>query len=216
MKDIINLSSDRTLERILNPEKVFKKDGSYTPEFYDIVRVVRGAFGSEMTEEDIFDHLKKPKTYVIRDATGLFGMCAYTPMTVLGEKVLFVDGIAIDPTKQGRGIFKEVTDNIREHEEFIALKTQNPRMYRALEKFCDMTYPNNALVFPDKINSLMETLAKNLDLNIDEKKVARGAYGRSLYGYETAHSIVDSLFNDKLRMNKSAGDSVLCLGIKKD
>lgn len=200
------------LERILNPEDFFKNNKDY---FLEMVNVVRKAFGTPMTEQDIFDHLTQPKkVYTLRENDKLIGMFSYTPKSLEGINLLFIDGIAIDPDCQGRGIFQEVTKVAYEGEKILGLKTQNPRMYRALEKFCDVTYPNASLDFPGDIETLMNGLARELGIIVDEKKVARGAYGRSLYPKQSFNGRCGNFFANVLNVEYSRGDSVLCLGRK--
>lgn len=213
MGQTFEISSGRILERIVNPLTFFKNNPL---EFKSTVQVVRDAFGTPMTEEDIYQHLTMPgKVYLLRDSAGILGMCSYTPKKIAGRDLLFVDGIAIDPKRQAQGIFGEVTQIASEQEEFLALKTQNPRMYRALEKFCGVTYPNESLVFPEDILPLMKNLAQDLKLNVDKSMVARGFYGTSLYPKMPVHRSGSRLFDNILQVNYSRGDSVLCLGVKR-
>ncbi len=212
MTGIIRLPSGSDLERITNPQVFFRENKE---DFMNIVQVVRDAFGTPMTEEDIYQHLTMPsKVYLLKDSGKVFGMCSYSPKILNGTRVLFVDGIAINPNAQGRGVFGEVTLIAKEDEKFVALKTQNPRMYRALEKFSHKIFPNDSLIFPERISTVMKDLADNLHLKVDSLMVARGFYGTSLYPLALNHQTASRLFDDILKVDYKNGDSVLCLGTK--
>ncbi len=199
------------LERIKDPESFFRRNSR---EFLEVVSAVRSAFGTTMTEQDIYDHVTQPKkVFLLRNTGGIFGMCSYTPKMIGGESILYIDGIAIDPRMQGQGIFRNATLSALEDEKFLGLKTQNPRMYRALQKFCDRIYPNESLCIPEDINKRMEELAKTLAVKTDEKKVIRGIYGRSLYPQAPVHHLASNFFDNILNVDYRAGDSVLCLGM---
>jgi hypothetical protein len=198
------------LEKILDPVSFFSNNKK---EFLETVNVVRAAFGTEMSEKDIYNHLVIPEqVYLMIDDEGIFGMCSYSTKNIDNYQILFVEGIAIDPKKQGCGLFEKATNIAITNEEYIGLKTQSPRMYRALEKFCDEIYPNKKMDFSQEADYLISKLSENMNLDVDEKKVARGIYGAALYTQPQLHKEASELFDGILKVDYNKGDSVLCLG----
>ena len=203
------MTQEKFLEKIEEPEIFFNENKKY---FDQTVKVVREAFGSLMTEEDIYNHLTEPKkVYILKDNEEVFGMYSMTPKDIAGNKIFYVDGIAINPKKQGKGIFKNVTHKVREDENFVALRTQNPCMHRALEKLCGNIYPNIEGNMPEEIESLMKSLSNNLMMPVDNQMVARKFYGKSLYSSITKNKRSSYLFDKILGIDYNAGDSVLCI-----
>jgi len=121
-----------------------------------------------------------------------------------------VEGIAILPEFQGKGIFRSMIGQVRCGNEYLCLRTQNPRMYRALSNFCENIYPNGRDT-PEHIITIREEFAKSLNCNIDGNGVVKGYYGGLFYGIEPHHNKVDSLFRE-LGINLNKGDALLVIG----
>lgn len=204
------------LERLVDSKAFIEQN----PEsFQEIVKMVRKAFGTEMKEDDVYNHLTKPgKTYILRSEGKILAMGAFTHKKISETLMLYVEGIAIHPSLQGKGIFREKTTQALEGEKVLALRTQNPRMHRALEKFCDYICPNkncNTLYCRTELLKLKKDLASELDMKIDGLGVARGFYGKSLYQTQPTNTTSSILFNEILKVDYQNGDSVLCIGVKK-
>lgn len=202
------------LEHILEPVTFFKQ---HLDDFNEVVKVVRAAFGTEMTEEDIYEHLTMPKkVYLLRNQGKIFAMGAFTPKDIENEKVLYVDGIAIHPQLQGKQVFEQIASKALDAERFLSLRTQSPRMYAAFSRLCNFVYPNESMSCPENLFLLFKGTGENLGMKLDEKGVARGLYGKSLYPKEQTHHTASRLFNDILKVNYGAGDSVLCIGTRNE
>jgi len=139
-------------------------------------------------------------------------MASYNRTTLSGLPSLIVEGIAVDTKMQGKGFFKNVTDIARKNEEIICLRTQNPRMYRALEKYCSQIYPC-AREMPKKIEIILEDLTKYMNCQIDKNGLVKGYYGGLFYGEEPTHEKISPLFRN-LGMKLNDGDGLLVVGIK--
>ena len=138
-------------------------------------------------------------------------MASYNRKT-LGEKLaLILEGICMDPCIQGKGIFKKLTDCAIKDEGIICLRTQNPRMYRALEKYCNSIYPGER-ESPVHVKAAIMDFAKYLGCNIDGNGVVKGYYGGLFYGKEPHHERVDPLFK-RLGINLHNGDAVIAIGL---
>jgi hypothetical protein len=174
--------------------------------------VVRSAFGKSLDFKDIYEHVTNPERVYLLLNGKVSAMASYNRRILSGFPSLIVEGIAVDPTLQGRGFFRSVTDIAREEEAVICLRTQNPRMYRALENYCSYIYPC-ATQTPNAVKEVLEDLARHMNCQIDEKYIVRGCYGGLFYGEEPTHKRVSSLF-DTLEMELNKGDALLVAGIK--
>ena len=128
---------------------------------------------------------------------------------------------------QGHDVFRNLTNQVKRGEEkFLGLKTQNPRMHRALEKICSTICPSldceiicsskngEDCKISNKLYNIRNNFAKEINANIDELGVVRGAYGKSLYANNIPfHSKSSKLFNKILKLDYLAGDSIVCIGM---
>ena len=205
----IDLGHFGILEHILHPKKYFF---DLREDFLGVCEVVREAFGSNIDEEDIYHHVVSPeKVYLLRgEENQPVGMFSYTTKNIFGKELLYIEGIAISKKFQGRGVTQAVNSVVHSGENYIGMRTQNPHMYRVLEKFCDKTYPS----INGELSELVFDLGKVLGMRLDDKGVARGYYGKSLYGKVNLHPRISHLFDNILKMNYNEGDSVVCVGIK--
>lgn len=139
-------------------------------------------------------------------------MASYNTRNFCGFDSLIVEGIALSPQVQGKGVFKLLTDSAIADQKLVCLRTQNPRMYKALEKYCGAVYPS-AMNFSGNNNMFLEEFANYLGCKIDEHGVVRGYYGGLFYGEEPTHCEVSRFFKEDLKMDLSKGDAVLAVGI---
>jgi len=116
------------------------------------------------------------------------------------------------PEVQGKGIFGLMTSQALKSESIICLRTQNPRMYRALEKYCKYIFPGKETT-PDSIRLIQKEFADYTRSKIDEGGVVRGYYGGLFYGEEPTHCKISKFFKEDLKMDLSKGDAVLAVGI---
>jgi len=123
-----------------------------------------------------------------------------------------VDGIALAPEMQGKGAFGEITREAYPKGNVFCLRTQNPHMYRALEKYCLDIYPGTGEI-PPAIREMRKDLADQLECEITDNGVIKGYYGGLFYGKEPRHERISGLFDD-LGMDLHRGDSLLVIGAK--
>lgn len=140
-------------------------------------------------------------------------MSSYNKRNLSGFPSLIEEGIVVDPSFQGRSIFGTLTDVARTNEAVICLRTQNPNMYRALEKYCSETYPGK-IKEPTAVQAVRSSLEEHLSCKADEKGVVKGFYGGTLYGSKPSHPVITPFFEDQLNMDFEKGDAVLAVGIK--
>lgn len=166
-----------------------------------------------MDYDDIYNHVTQPEeVYLLHKDDQLVAMGSYSRARFSGYPSLVVEGIAVSPEMQGRGVFREITANVENREEVICLRTQNPRMYRALEKYCKDVYPGQFKI-PSKVREIREEFADSLNCEIDENGVVKGYYGGLFYGKIPYHEKVNLLF-EELGVNLDKGDALLLVGIK--
>jgi hypothetical protein len=99
-----------------------------------------------------------------------------------GFPSLIVEGIAISPEFQGKGVFQRVTNEAYNGESIVCLRTQNPRMYKALQNYCNFVYPQTYLETPEAIKAVRQDFASYLKCELNENGVIKGYYGGLFYG----------------------------------
>lgn len=202
------INKNMYIEKIENPRNYFLENDNILNK---TIEAVRNGFGTPMTKEDVFNHLVEPDDlYLIREMEDILGMTSYS--TIGDGKVLFVEGVSIDPICQGKGIFGKVTKQAQNGHKYCALTTQSPRMYRALDKITDEISPNLSQLNTKRLMDIVKSISKEKGFNINENNIIKGRYGNSLYCEEQNHPLITPLFNEGLNIDYSVGDSVLCVG----
>lgn len=193
----------------------------FAKEFFDarpsdleqIVDLVRKSFGRELSYEDIYTHVTNPeKVYLVRTNKQIVGMASFNRKLLSGLPSRILEGIAIEPEFQGYGVFRNVMEFVCNNDSIICLRTQSPRMYRALEKYCSYTYPSKKEI-PEAIKAIRKDFADYLGCEIDSKGIVRGYYGGLFYGEEPKHKKISSFFNE-IGLDLNKGDALLVVGIK--
>jgi len=139
-------------------------------------------------------------------------MAGYNRTTLAGAPALVLEGITVDPSIQGNGTFRQITDVADNGEKLICLRTQSPHMYRALEDFCQTVYPNHNPT-PTEYQAILQELAIRMNCTADENGIVRGHYGELFYGEKPTHKKIDPLF-DKLGLRADDGDALLVIGVR--
>lgn len=171
---------------------------------------MNSAFGRNLEFDDIYNHVTSPESLYLLRQEKMVAMASYNKQKFADVDSLVVEGIAVAPEMQGKGIFKAITNHALNGEMVICLRTQNPRMYRAMEKYCSETYPGEKDT-PVVTKAITLDFAKYLRCAIDGNGVVKGYYGGLFYGQEPHHSKVDPLFQ-KLGVNLHNGDGLLVVG----
>ena len=175
--------------------------------------MVNSAFGKDLRYEDIYQHVTCPeKVVLVRQEGKILAMGSYNKQVLSGIPGLIVEGVTVNPEVQGKDIFRYMTDTVMNGEAIVCLRTQSPRMYRALEKYCSNVYPGFSDV-PEAIVSVRKSLASHLGCEIDHKGIVKGFYGGLFYGKEPKHEKISGLF-DYFGVNINDGDALLVVGVK--
>lgn len=203
------------INRISEPRNFFAREENRN-KLEQAVNAVRNAFGRpEMDYDDIYQHLVSSEIlYLLENGEKVLGMAAYETALLSGIPSLIVEGIAIEPEIQARGIFREVTDLVSGNKSVVCLRTQNPHMYRALQKYCSYTYPSETNGLPTAVKAIRGDLAAKLGCDIDENGVIRGYYGGLFYGKKPYHPKTTQLLEGKLGLSLENGDGLLVVGIR--
>lgn len=166
-----------------------------------------------MEYQDIYLHIASPETvFLAEEDNRVLAMASFNSAILSGIPALIVEGIAIAPEYQGKGLFAKMTDRARKGEYAVCLRTQNPRMYRALEKYCFIAYPNKNEM-PRAIAEVRNSLALHMQCQADEMGIVRGYYGGLFYGKEPEHPETTPFFKEELGLHIERGDAVLCIGL---
>jgi len=138
-------------------------------------------------------------------------MASFNSRKLSGIPCLIPEGVVIVPEMQGKGIFKRFVDFVINGQALICLRTQNPRMYRALQKYCCSIYPGEEET-PEAISAIIKDFAKFSNCEIDSNSVVKGYYGGLFYGETPHHQKIDPLFK-KLGVDLDKGDGLLIAGV---
>ncbi|MEK6757694.1 MAG: hypothetical protein AABX88_01060 [Nanoarchaeota archaeon] len=198
-----------SVQRIEDPKSFFEFGSN---EFTELVEVVRSAFGRKLELEDIYQHVTSPeRVYLMKKDGRTCAMASYNQKIFSGISSLVVEGVAIAPEFQGKGIFKELTDRVLGEEKLICLRTQNPLMYKALENYCVNVFPRETKI-PRIISEVSKDFANYLGCEINVEGVVKGYYGGLFYGKTPKHKDVTGLF-EKLNVQLNNGDALLVIGM---
>lgn len=210
------------IEEILRPKEFFDSNPG---DLDEVVKVVRAGFGRALEFQDIYEHVTNPeRVYLLRNGE-IKAMASYNEKVFCGIPSLIVEGISLAPEVQGKGIFRILTEQATGSNKLILLRTQNPRMYRALENFCNRVYPRQkkscedmddlVIELADQIGSrrVLNEFADYLGCKIDKNSVVKGYYGGLFYGKEPTHPIFSKFFKQDLGMDLYKGDAMLAVGI---
>jgi hypothetical protein len=155
-----------------------------------------------------------PETvYLLLQKNKPVAMASYNAKIISGFPSIIVEGIAVDPKFQGRGVFRELTSLENTTEAVILLRTQSPRMYAALANYCSFVHPTIGQM-PEAVRGLQKGFAAYLNCNADQRGIVRGHYGGLLYGTEPQHTRFSKLLKKDLGMKLHKGDAALLVGIR--
>ncbi|HLC57591.1 MAG TPA: hypothetical protein VJH95_03395 [Candidatus Nanoarchaeia archaeon] len=189
----------------------------------ELTQIAQDGFGSGITQEDVRRHIENSGFVFVFESRkhefarrNPFGFSAYSVLDVGGKKVLYLEGIVLRKEFQKCGIFGYV--NRAELGlgcfDFFAMRTQNPVVYAAAEKLVDKLYPNGEQM-PEEFRKVGRVIALGyleMDDFAEENFVGRKTYGTSLYERIPRHGKADKLFDNVLKLDYNAGDSVLLIG----
>lgn len=174
--------------------------------------MICAGFGRHLETDDIYKHLTEPdKLLLLKGDDRVLAMASYNTKYFKGMPSLIVEGIAMVPEVQGRGIFSEMTEQaMSTAHRYVCLRTQNPMMFKALDNFCKRTYPCKRDL-PGNMGVIREGFVDYLGCDITENGVVEGYYGGLFYGEAPHHKDVDSYFKE-LGVDLNNGDALLAIG----
>ena len=210
------MREEKTIERIDAPGKSFsgqERDTLVTR----LAEIARNGFGTEITMEDVENHVMKVDTlYLIRQEKKIIGFSSYDVLQLGEAFILYLSGIVVEREFQKHGFFNMVNKLALSsgNFDFLAMRTQNPVIYAATEKLVKELYPNKEST-PESIRQLSSIIAKeylNMERFCEETMVGKATYGTCLYDKVQRHPRADDFFDNALKLDYNAGDSVLLLG----
>lgn len=211
-------AEDLTVDIIHNPDKKFR--GSKREKILDkITEIALDGFGTNISRADHENHtLKDDICCFIKNEGDIVGYAGYKVINVLeGKKVCYLDGIVVKRDFQKRGAFHKVNKLILSEGDFdfFVARTQSPIFYAATEKIVDELYPNERRSPPPKIKEVAKAIANDL-LKMErfdvETLVGRATYEKCLYDVIPKHERISRFFDNYLKIDYNAGDSVLLVG----
>ena len=168
---------------------------------------------SDSLRRDVDDHIDDAEirfSVVNRDRL-LAGYALYESFVFEEGSVLYLSGVQIANSEQGKGITKELNKRAIElvNPDYFAFRTQSIRMFRSGTSIMSDFYPNldSEQQIPDYIGSVGRQLAGKIGGVVP---VSRGYYGgKSLYGERPTHKEDDNFYKT---IDFENGDAVLCIG----
>ncbi|MFH0779246.1 MAG: GNAT family N-acetyltransferase [Parcubacteria group bacterium] len=162
--------------------------------------------------EDTRQHLRAGDfAYSIFEDKTLGGFAVFR---LLPNNILMLIGMMLGKNLQGRGIAGQVIKAAQQEYncEYLALRTQSPRMWLAARKLCNLWFPhsdNGGL--PAQFAAIAETIRENLGDKFCYPLVPY-CYGQPLYGAKPIYRnpAVQSWWDSICDLER--GDAVLCIG----
>ena len=207
---------NETIECFKEPNKFFsghRRESLVTR----LAEIARNGFGTEITMKDVENHVMNVDSlYLIRQNDAIVGFSSYDVLNIGKASIFYLSGIVVERNSQKKGIFHRV-NQIALYSgdfDFMAMRTQNPVIYAATEKLVKTLYPNRNST-PESIRKLASIIARDhlkMERFCEETMVGRATYGTCLYDKVQRHPRADNFFDNVLKVDYNAGDSVLLLG----
>ena len=217
VKDIYSVADKNSLQTrlFINPRCKINNQ----KDIDELVDIAREGFGTEMTEQDVRNHvLNTDILYLVKDIESdkNVAFSSYDLVNFGNDKILYLNGIVVRRSLQKSGLFYDINKRVLSIDDFdyIVMRTQNPVIYGATKKLVKNIYPAQEDV-PKKIKDLASIIAmehlhmKSFD---PETFVGRGTYGVCLYDSIPHHKDTNAFFDKKLKLDYDKGDSVLIIG----
>jgi Acetyltransferase (GNAT) family len=202
----------------------------------ELTEAARSGFGSAMTSEDVRNHILSGHVlHIFAPNENIVGFASYNLYRAIDhslidalsifdknqqaeeKKILFVNGMVVKAEYQGRGFLSRSLESMIKESQpaYIALRTQSMVPYHMLSKL-GATYPSFENP-PEEVVMLAALLASRLNMAryVPHEFMERCTYGTSLYGKpaEVRDENVRRLFEEKLKLNMAAGDSVIVVTV---
>lgn|GEM_PF-5473816 len=191
----------------------------------ELTRVARDGFGSPITREDVEYHVMVADAIHLMEEVcraenkpdRIVGFSSYGRISAEGRDLLYLHGIALESALQGNGLFAKSLLAMAECQglETIAMRTQSPVVYKAAKSLCSDFFPQNGVSMPSRIREIGREIGlvflkmRHFD---SSTFVDRGTYGKCLYGSIPFCKEYRPFFNDVMKIDYNAGDSVLVIG----
>jgi hypothetical protein len=174
------------------------------------VDIACSAFKTNMDFEDVKHHtIGSENLYLMRLNDEIVGFGTTRKLNSPIGKILYLDGVAVKEEYQQAGLFKKFLEQVRNGEDFVAGRTQNPVIIGTCKKQIPGAFYPNGVLPPERVKLVGEFIAKAV-LNMDdynrENFVGKGTYGRSLYSEIPKYENTDYIFKN---IDFAKGDSLI-------
>lgn len=166
---------------------------------------------SEDLKTDVYTHLNEGHiVYTIYNDDETVGFAIFN---VVCEKVLYLAGIMLHESVQGKGIAELIVQHTDKelYLPYLALRTQSLRMWSAGNKMVCDWFPNQENHIDEPMFQIRNAVASYLKIPENVLSVS-GFYGTQLYGKKPVHhdSELQSWWDNICSFER--GDAVLCIG----
>lgn len=183
----------------------------------DIVTpIAQNGFGTQISREDVSRRvLDVGKFYLLHMDNQPIGFSTYS--TFPNKDLLYAHGTVLIKEKQHQGLYPLIKQHAFEAFNFTyyALRTQSQIVYAATKKLVTHIYPNGEHP-PMEVQDIGYFVANYLGMKQFNPATftEAGTYGSSLTDTRPKHDRATSLFDVKLHLDYSRGDSIIVVGIR--
>lgn len=141
----------------------------------------------------------------------MVGFSSYNKREHQGSPILYLNGIVVRRAAQKNGFFTlaNTTALYQEEPAFFAMRTQNPVIYGATKKLVEQIYPGS-----EEPNEYIRDIGALFGGSTFDRKtfVCKKTYGTSLYDFIPEYHDAKPFFDNELKLDYRAGDSVIIVG----
>ena len=181
------------------------------PDVTKAVELTSHGFVQPITDELIADveaHIRGDLVMRILDNEHDVGFATFE----VHDELLYLCGIMLDPTAQGRSYAREAIHYARKitNTRYLGLRTQNPKMWAVGRRLCEVWLPDVQAEKPDsEMQQVIDLLKikRNLPHPLD-----LGCYGEPLYGAKPEHQdpAIQRWWDEMCNFER--GDGIVCVG----
>ena len=209
-EDKMSLFSEKDIMIVDNPEKFFGSSNNISI-LSDLCESTRDGFGTDVTNEDVFNHVTKCDLLAIAFQRG--EAVGFSSVKLIAEEdLVFFYGTAIRKKYQGNGINRMLKEKMLalKDSKFLACTTQSPVVYKYFKRFCKKVYLSP--IIPREI------IQKGIRMypKVNNQLILRDCYPECLYEKipQIDDEKINHWFNSHLRIdkNRQSKDAVLLIG----
>ena len=205
-------NSDKEFWQSLEGKMIFER-------LYILTQLGFAREDSKILREDTENHIFNSEfiCIVVKEKT-IVAYAAFKLWTWQGKSILYLSGIMVHPSYQGKGISSSLLRKIADYfgANFLTTRTQSPVMYESVKAACEEIWPSMTNKgCPSIFREIGEFVAKsklNMQRYCANQMTEERTYGMYLYGAEPVSLNPDLEKWFKEKVNPQNGDSMIIVG----